>query len=278
MISGGRSWRKRRGMYHVKYFAGPLLKPSPRQMQKERSDGSTPQATSSRFTGTARTLGGDDIASEVIEDPNASVPQPTPPAERRLHFWGDGFSVDDGPLYRLDDPVNAAILAQIKKGRAPVNILNLEPGQDADVKLEQHEGNYVQPKKKYTPFGSGGQRLGSPTPGVIMDNTTSASAPAAAHPVESTGAAQPKVDINESEPTVQLQIRLVDGTRLVSQFNTSHTIGDIYNFINASNGQTAARGWVLMTTFPSKELRDKSQTLGGLSEFKRGGVVVQKWT
>jgi UBX domain-containing protein 1 len=32
-----------------------------------------------------------------------------------------------------------------------------------------------------------------------------------------------------------------------------------------------------MTTFPSKELEDKSVVLGDMSDFKRGGVVVQKW-
>jgi UBX domain-containing protein 1 len=32
-----------------------------------------------------------------------------------------------------------------------------------------------------------------------------------------------------------------------------------------------------MTTFPNKELEDKSAKLGDLSEFRRGGVVVQKW-
>jgi UBX domain-containing protein 1 len=37
------------------------------------------------------------------------------------------------------------------------------------------------------------------------------------------------------------------------------------------------KGWVLMTTFPSKELSDKAVALGDLPEFKRGGVVIQKW-
>jgi UBX domain-containing protein 1 len=32
-----------------------------------------------------------------------------------------------------------------------------------------------------------------------------------------------------------------------------------------------------MTTFPSKELTDKSAVLGDMADFKRGGVVVQKW-
>jgi UBX domain-containing protein 1 len=33
-----------------------------------------------------------------------------------------------------------------------------------------------------------------------------------------------------------------------------------------------------MTTFPSTELTDKEAILGELKEYKRGGVVVQKWT
>ena len=72
-----------------------------------------------------------------------------------------------------------------------------------------------------------------------------------------------------------LQIRLGDGTRMQSRFNTTHTIGDVYNFVDRSSTDT--RAYALMTTFPSKELTDKAQVLGDMAEFKRGGVVVQKW-
>ena len=148
-----------------------------------------------------------------------------------------------------------------------------------DVQLEQHSEKYVQPKKKYKPFSGGGQRLGSPTPGV--SSRTAESAPAAA-PASAPAAAATTpaaaVDVDESQPTLSLQIRLGDGTRLPARFNTTHTIGDVYSFITASNPQSRARSWVLMTTFPSKELSDKSQVLGDLSDFKRGGVVVQKWS
>ena len=149
-----------------------------------------------------------------------------------------------------------------------------------DVKLEQHSEKYVQPKKKYKPFSGGGQRLGSPTPGVSSRTAepAPATAPAAAPAAAATTQAAAAVDVDESQPTLSLQIRLGDGTRLPARFNTTHTIGDVYSFINASNPQSRARSWVLMTTFPSKELSDKSQVLGDLSEFKRGGVVVQKWS
>lgn len=249
------------------------------QKNTPRPGGDDPRGPASRFTGTAHTLGGDDAPSQTIEDPTASRPQRAPPVERRLHFWADGFSVDDGPLYRSDDPANATILAQIKTGRAPLAILNVQAGQEVDVKLEQHSEKYVQPKKKYMPFSGGGQRLGSPTPGVSSTAAEPAPAPApAAAPAAAATTQAATVDVNESQPTLSLQIRLGDGTRLPARFNTTHTIGDVYSFVTASNAQSQTRSWVLMTTFPSKELSDKSQVLGDLSEFKRGGVVVQKWS
>jgi len=243
-----------------------------------RPGGDDPRAAPSRFTGAARTLGGDDTPSEVIPDPNATQPQRTAPIERVLHFWADGFSVDDGPLFRNDDPANAPILAQIKMGRAPMSILNVSMNQEVDVKLEQHSEKYVQPKKKYVPFSGGGQRLGSPTPGNDMSAETPAAPPPSVAATPATGAAQPNPEIDESQPTLTLQIRLGDGTRLPARFNTTQTIGDVYSFVVAANAESRTRTWALMTTFPSKELTDKSQVLGDLSEFKRGGVVVQKWS
>ena len=157
-------------------------------------------------------------------------------------------------------------------------IMNVEKNQEVEVKLEQHQEKYKAPKKKYTPFAGGGQRLGSPTPGPgSTRDTTAPPLPATTTLTPSTSAPQPTVQVNDSEPTISLQIRLGDGTRLVSRFNTTHTIGDVYSFVTASNASSSAREWVLMTTFPSKELTDKNQALGDLAEFKRGGVMVQKW-
>lgn len=238
-----------------------------------RPGGDDSRPPKSHFTGTAHTLGGDDTPSAVVEDPNP--PQTSRDlVERHLHFWEDGFSVDDGPLFRLDDPANAAVLAQIKSGRAPLSILNVQPGQEVDVKLEQHSEKYVPPKKKYKPFEGAGQRLGSPTPGF---SETFSPPPPATTPSAAAQAPSSGVNVNEAEPVVSLQIRLGDGTRLVSRFNASHTIGDVYNFVTSASASSRSRSWVLMTTFPSKELQDKSLELGNISEFKRGGVVVQKW-
>lgn len=63
-----------------------------------------PPENSSRsksFTGTARLLSG---------ETSASAPQPVEAITHTITFWRNGFSVNDGPLRRLDDPQNAAFL------------------------------------------------------------------------------------------------------------------------------------------------------------------------
>lgn len=232
------------------------------------------------FSGRGMTLGGDDTPSTVVEDPQAAQQaQNLPRVSRTLHLWQDGFSIDDGELYRFDDPANAHTLALINQGRAPLALLGVQPGQEVDLQLNPHKDEkYVQPKQKYKPFSGGGQRLGSPTPGPSGSASSQPAAPAAAAPPASTAASTPSMAIDESQPTIRLQIRLGDGSRLQSSFNTVHTIGDVHNYINSANSGSSSRRYVLMTTFPNKEHSDKSVALGDLPELKRGGVVVQKWT
>ncbi|KAL8985657.1 MAG: hypothetical protein Q9205_000671 [Flavoplaca limonia] len=253
-----------------------ILERARRNLPRPTDPSNTPAATPTNFSGTARTLGDDDTPSEVIQDPNSTTPRRAPPVERVLHFWTDGFSVDDGPLYRNDDPANAEILAHIRQGRAPMDILNVERSQEVDVKLDMHEEKYKQPKKKYKPFEGGGQRLGSPTPGdPITSSSATTSLPSMSTANMTSSQPPPAANIDDSAPTLSIQIRLGDGTRLVSRFNTTHTIGDVYDFVRASQSQ--GREFALMTTFPSAELKDMGKVLGEMSEFKRGGTVVQKW-
>ena len=58
-------------------------------------------SNSRTFTGTGRLLSGETVSA------------PSQPPETVVHnivFWRNGFSVDDGPLRRLDDPANAPFL------------------------------------------------------------------------------------------------------------------------------------------------------------------------
>jgi len=151
--------------------------------------------------------------------------------------------------------------------------MNVSYDQPVDVQLNKHDTDYVKPKAVYKPFGGSGQRLGSPTPGSPVVAVT----PQGPRGLGQATPAAPEVEIDSNQPTISLRLQLADGTRLPARFNTTHTIGDIYEFIERASPASATREWVLATTFPNKEHKDKSVVLGDMAEFRRGGTAVQKW-
>lgn len=261
--------------HYLKLLLGLLTSKIRGGSSQRANDEVEPGPSRPRFSGTGRTLGSDESPSIEIPDPAAPRAPPTvPTVTRTLTFWRDGFSVEDGPLMRYDDPANQEVLRAIQNGRAPLSLMNVEPGQPADVNVFRRlEEDYVQPKKKHAPFSGQGNRLGSPTPG--GEPSTATAAPIVA-PAARTAAPTPSVNVDASLPTTTLQIRLGDGTRLVSRFNHTHTVGDLYGFVNSSSLESRSRGYILQTTFPNKELINQEQTIkeAGLVN----AVVVQKWT
>jgi len=174
---------------------------------------------------------------------------------------------------RYDEPANQEILRAIQSGRAPTALMGVQQGQQADVHVfKRLDEDYVPPKKKFQPFSGSGNRLGSPTP-----EASAAPIPVAAPTMSQAPAAPaaPQVNVDSSQPTTSLQIRLGDGTRLLSRFNHSHTVGDIYNFVNSASTTSRSREYVLQTTFPNKELTDKAQSVKDAGLVN--AVVVQKW-
>ncbi|KUI71492.1 UBX domain-containing protein 1 [Cytospora mali] len=237
---------------------------------------------SSNFRGSGVTVGGEGTESRTIAD--AQVPR-TPRGEelpvvtRTLHLWRDGFSIEDGPLRRYDDPQHAMDLQMIRTGRAPLHLMDVEHGQRCDVRLQQHEEDWHQLPRIYRPFGGQGRRLGSPMPGdgssasVPLQHAT---APAAS---SSTPAAAPApvADVDSSQPSVAIRFQMPDGSRLPARFNLTHTIGDLYQFARSASADTRDRPFMIQSTFPSKEYTDHSQKLEEIDAFKRGGIAVVKW-
>ena len=166
----------------------------------------------------------------------------------------------------------------IRQGRAPVHLMNVRYDQRVDVKLQQHNEPYRPQPKIYRPFGGEGRRLGSPVPGVgsVAPPPTATSTTAAPQTASGSGQGSSSV-VDESQPTLMLRVQLPDGTRLPARFNTTQTVGDVYEFVQRASPATSSRPWVLSTTFPNKDHTEKDLVLGELNEFKRGGTVVVKW-
>ncbi|KZS87675.1 SEP-domain-containing protein [Sistotremastrum niveocremeum HHB9708] len=256
------------------------------------------------FTGGGNTLGSDEVPSSFVPDPNAPVEdgegeESEETAIRNITFWRDGFSVEDGPLLRYEVPENAQLLGEINTGHAPPSVLNVRVGQPVELRVARRmDEDYKEPPKRPVgPFESAGQRLGDFSPvvtGVERPSSSTASqtvpgafpvgaygAPVApTRPAASSRAAdvplgQPRFEVDQTQPTTSVQVRLADGTRLVCRMNFTHTVGDIRNFINASRPGSSARAYTIGTTFPNRILEDDSVTIkdAGLAS----SVVVQRW-
>ncbi|EPY49705.1 UB Xdomain protein Ubx3 [Schizosaccharomyces cryophilus OY26] len=220
----------------------------------------SPPAPVPAFSGSGQRLGTEDELarptkqSEGTPFTQATVPQPRnepernlgTPVRRTLYFWRNGFSVDDGLLYSYDDPANQETLRLINNGRAPLHLLGVTMNQPIDVVVQHRlDEDYRAPTK---PFSGKGQRLGS------TYAPQQAQIPGAFHDQASSQSSEPakKVQVDESQPSTRIQVRLTNGSRTVITLNLSHTVHDLYEAVRVSSPGS----FILCVPFPAKTLED----------------------
>lgn len=220
-----------------------------------------PSSTSRTFSGTGRLLSGESV-------PSAPTPQQPDSIVHNIVFWRNGFTVNDGPLRRLDDPENDTFLESIRKSECPTELEPADRRSPVHVNLIKRDENYSEPEKQKVPFQGVGRTLGS------SSSTNEAPEPIVAEPVISAPTPTTGLVIDESLPSTSIQLRLADGTRMVAHFNYHHSVADIRSFIDASR-PGAARTYQLQTVgFPPKVLSNSTQTIeqAGLNN----SVIIQK--
>uniref|UniRef100_A0A3P9NA51 NSFL1 cofactor p47 n=1 Tax=Poecilia reticulata TaxID=8081 RepID=A0A3P9NA51_POERE len=187
-----------------------------------------------------------------------------------LKLWKTGFSLDNGELRTYNDPGNANFLEAIRRGEIPLELRQRARGGQVNLDMEDHrDEDFAKPKVAFKAFEGEGQKLGSATPELT-------SAPPTSQQDQATNEAQASssVSLDPSQPTTNIQIRLADGGKLVQRFNHTHRISDLRQFVVLARPAMAAREFVLMTTFPNKELADESQTLQEANLLN--AVIVQR--
>lgn len=166
--------------------------------------------------------------------------------EHTITFWQNGFTVDDGPLRDMQDPVNVAFINDVNQGRMPAELAGEEGSAESDVHLVDHSSEpYKPPPVTLKPFSGSGRTM--------RDEAASSSSAA---PPTTDGA---ELVLDHSAPTTTLQIRLHDGSRKVVKANHTHTVLQLRAHVASLS--PAASAFELATTFPRKKLAELDKTL-----------------
>ena len=222
-------------------------------------DGSAPPAS-----GPGGLLGA--IRSRAVDASAPSAGGAADQIRRRITMYRDGFTVDDGPFRRLNDPQNGEFLRALAAGRTPKEMGLDEHGNPIEgevvVGLVDRRGeDYAEPEREFAAFDGEGTSLGS------------AETPATAGGVVAPDADAAVPTVDEGQPTTSIQVRLTSGKRLIVKVNRSATVQDVAAAINAS-GDAGTDMYVLSAGFPPRPIEDLAKTVeeAGLA----GSVVNQK--
>lgn len=170
-------------------------------------------------------------------------------------MWRNGFSIDDdGDLRPYNDPGNRAFLTAVMAGRIPQELVSMAEGGEVHVDMEDHKDEEFQKKPgARKAFTGSGHVLGGIAPSLAASG---ASGSVGGPDPEAEKRAQADLNVKESEPVTNVQIRLPDGKRLVVKVNHGHLIGDLRRFVALARPDVVP--FSLHTTYPPKELSDDS--------------------
>uniref|UniRef100_A0A1J3IRP5 UBA and UBX domain-containing protein n=1 Tax=Noccaea caerulescens TaxID=107243 RepID=A0A1J3IRP5_NOCCA len=222
-------------------------------------EGPLERPSSSRsFTGTGRLLSGENVPT-ALQQPE--------PVIHNIVFWSNGFSVDDGPLRKLDDPENASFLDSIRKSECPKELEPEDKRAPVHVNLMRRDEKMPEREKLKVAFQGVGRTLGG---------ASSSTAPTVSDVSAVASPASRCLVVDETLPSTSIQLRLADGTRMVAKFNNHHTVNDIRAFIDSSRPGNAITSYTLQVMgFPPKPLTDPSQTIDQAA--LANSVVIQKF-
>lgn len=227
----------------------------------EQFDSEEEEPRFAKFEGTGYKLGQSEDA------PTVSVPSSSKGGKHEkcdtvtVKVFQQGFTVDDGELRPYEDPRNREFFESITRNEIPAELRKQGKGM-VHVNVENHlEEEYVKRAPKFKAFTGSGHTLGSPAPEVSTTSPTSAAPTSSESNAENEARATSDLKLNEGEPSTMISIRLTDGSRLSSRFNLTHTVQDIRQFIITSRPQYLGRNFMLLTTFPNKELVNPADTI-----------------
>jgi len=208
---------------------------------------------------------------------------------RMITMYRSGFTVDNGPYRRLEDPSNAEFLGSLARGLIPRELReDAEESGGGEVMVglvdkrgeEYDEDRHGQQQQRgggggfggvggggdgFQSFSGEGQSLvdsssaaaaTAPSGGVIDPNTTTSPPPA----------------LDESKPSTSIAIRLLNGKRLVVKINLDSPVLELGQHIGS---QAGGESYVLTSGYPPAVIEDLSVSVEEAG-LKGAQVVLKK--
>jgi UBX domain-containing protein 1 len=200
---------------------------------------------------------------------------------RMITMYRSGFTVDNGPYRRLDDPSNAEFLGSLARGLIPRELReDAEGGAGGEVMvgLVDKRGEEYDADRHGQRNGSGGS---GGAPGfqsfsgegqslVDSSSATAAAAPSGGVIDPNTVAAPPPLD--DSKPSTSIAIRLLNGKRLVVKINLESPVSELGQHIGS---QAGGDSYVLTSGYPPAVIDDLSKSVEEAG-LKGAQVVLKK--
>lgn len=230
------------------------------------------------------------IRSNAVEAQPPSSSNNNNAQRRIITMYRSGFTIDNGPFRRLDDPSNADFLRSLARGVTPRELVleqlqsrqqqhgggdtsevgDLEVGlvdkrhmeygdDDGDDGCDCDDDDDDGPAQSGTTAFSGtGQSLGDAS-STADSNGSSAGIVTSSLTTAATTAGPPTLD--ESKPMTTIQIRLHNGKRLIVKCNLHDTVQTLIMHVEANGDDRGGRDYVLSSGYPPKVLSDFEKTV-----------------
>jgi UBX domain-containing protein 1 len=167
----------------------------------------------------------------------------------------------------------------LQSGHAPLDLLQVEPGQPVDVRVAHRMTVDWSPPPKSTlqSFTGRGHRLGDLAE--PSSSSSSSSSPPSGQAKTTTSSTPqksivPEPNIDKSQPTTTLQLRLADGSRINATFNSGNTVVQLHAYITSVSPSN--RPFSLLAGRPPLKLaHDDGRSLTEANLLNT--VIIQQW-
>ena len=203
---------------------------------------------------------------------------------RMITMYRSGFTVDNGPYRRLDDPSNAEFLGSLARGLIPRELREDAEGEGGEVMVglvdkrgEEYDEQRHGQQQQGGGAGSGGFQSFSGEGQSLVDSSTSSTAAPSGGVINPTTMTTPPPPppLDTTQPSTSIAIRLLNGKRLVVKINLSSPVSALGQHIATASTGAPEESYVLTSGYPPVVIEDLNVSVEEAG-LKGAQVVLKK--